>query len=315
MQAVWRFYRRRVELLLSPIYQRLLDDREAVGRVTGLILENVRCRADDQRVELAHDCLVLGGVVELGEHVTHCFQTCALLVVGLDNGPGAVSYTHLDVYKRQLFACVAHGHQGVHGFARLREGHNQGLLVHDRVAVAELVGELNLGGDTAPAVSYTHLDVYKRQAQGRVKVGGGGVQPGDEGGFDTVGTQLQGLVDVHETEHVGAGGQSGTSHRVGTVAVGVRLDDGDEHAGANQLLEAAHVVLDGVEVNVRGAFLTLGGAGRAVQRCGLLLGGVGHVRRGLSRGGFFRGPPRGGRSVLNSRPPDVRKSCRDTLGG
>ena len=49
-----------------------------------------------------------------------------------------------------LFACVAHGHQGVHGFARLREGHNQGLLVHDRVAVAELVGELNLGGDTAP---------------------------------------------------------------------------------------------------------------------------------------------------------------------
>ena len=49
-----------------------------------------------------------------------------------------------------LFACVAHGHQGVHGFAGLREGHNQGLLVHDRVAVAELVGELNLGGDTAP---------------------------------------------------------------------------------------------------------------------------------------------------------------------
>ena len=73
------------------------------------------------------------------------------------------------------------------------------------------------------------------------------------------------------------------------MAVGVRLDDGDKHAGANQLLEAAHVVFDGVEVNVRGAFLVFGGAGRAVQRCDMLLGGVGHIRRGLSHGGSFVG--------------------------
>ncbi len=46
---------------------RLLDDGEAVGRVARLILEDIRCGANDQRVELAHDCLVLGGVVELGE--------------------------------------------------------------------------------------------------------------------------------------------------------------------------------------------------------------------------------------------------------
>ena len=38
-----------------------------------------------------------------------------------------------------LFACVAHCHQGVHGFTGLRECHDEGLLVHDGVAVAELV--------------------------------------------------------------------------------------------------------------------------------------------------------------------------------
>lgn len=41
MQAIWRLYRRKVELLLSLISQRLLDDGEAVGGVTGLVLEDV----------------------------------------------------------------------------------------------------------------------------------------------------------------------------------------------------------------------------------------------------------------------------------
>ena len=51
-----------------------------------------------------------------------------------------------------LFACVAHCHQGVHGFAGLRECHDEGLLVHDGVTVTELVCELNLGGDAAPVL-------------------------------------------------------------------------------------------------------------------------------------------------------------------
>ena len=226
-------------------------------------------------------------------------------------GHGQVAEDSLHADQALAFQLGGAGHEGRPLFDRGAVAAQAGIgrQMHD----GALAGAFGGGGNRLQVPAGDAQ--ANALAQGRVKVGGGGVQPGDEGGFDTVGTQLQGLVDVHETEHVGAGGQSGTSHRVGTVAVGVRLDDGDEHAGANQLLEAAHVVLDGVEVNVRGAFLTLGGAGRAVQRCGLLLGGVGHVRRGLSRGGFFRGPPRGGRSVLNSRPPDVRKSCRDTLGG
>ena len=56
----------------------------------------------------------------------------------------AVSYTHLDVYKRQMPAWAA--------TATLRQG-SRGQ------AVTELQQNLN-------AVSYTHLDVYKRQARG-----------------------------------------------------------------------------------------------------------------------------------------------------
>ena len=51
-----------------------------------------------------------------------------------------------------LLAGVTHRHEGIHGLAGLRESHNQGLLVHDGVAVAELMSELDLGGDTAPVL-------------------------------------------------------------------------------------------------------------------------------------------------------------------
>ena len=56
---------------------------------------------------------------------------------------GAVSYTHLDVYKRQLQLCRL-GHDGSQLF---RRGH---------------VG-LGFPLDLFAPVSYTHLDVYKRQ--------------------------------------------------------------------------------------------------------------------------------------------------------
>ena len=51
----------------------------------------------------------------------------------------AVSYTHLDVYKRQIFCGAAEGHE-------------------------QLAAPL-AGADGLMPVSYTHLDVYKRQIQ------------------------------------------------------------------------------------------------------------------------------------------------------
>ena len=71
----------------------------------------------------------------------------------------AVSYTHLDVYKRQIqrgvkFPCDALFRDGrlIAWLCPCREQAN--LLVRDGVELA---------ADVYP-VSYTHLDVYKRQA-------------------------------------------------------------------------------------------------------------------------------------------------------
>ena len=50
-------------------------------------------------------------------------------------GINAVSYTHLDVYKRQPLMCIEHGLGKAAGFEQAE----------------------------AQPVSYTHLDVYKRQ--------------------------------------------------------------------------------------------------------------------------------------------------------
>ena len=51
-------------------------------------------------------------------------------------GVGAVSYTHLDVYKRQGY----------------------------KLAVNKLKDDIGMKTDGLESVSYTHLDVYKRQA-------------------------------------------------------------------------------------------------------------------------------------------------------
>ncbi len=53
---------------------------------------------------------------------------------------------------RALFAGVAQGHQGVHGLAGLGDGDDQGALVEDRVAVAELAGQLGLAGQPGPVL-------------------------------------------------------------------------------------------------------------------------------------------------------------------
>ena len=63
-----------------------------------------------------------------------------------------VSYTHLDVYKRQ-----AYSRRGV-SFCADRAGAEK---VHRQQGGAG--GKAGREADTGRAVSYTHLDVYKRQ--------------------------------------------------------------------------------------------------------------------------------------------------------
>ena len=59
----------------------------------------------------------------------------------------SVSYTHLDVYKRQVI-----------GFASEGSEHGQ-----DNIEEAMKIAEMK--GLKAVPVSYTHLDVYKRQQE------------------------------------------------------------------------------------------------------------------------------------------------------
>ena len=55
-------------------------------------------------------------------------------------------------HPRPLRACVPDRHQGVGGLARLADRDDEGVLGQDRVAVAELVGELDLARDAGPVL-------------------------------------------------------------------------------------------------------------------------------------------------------------------
>ena len=70
---------------------------------------------------------------------------------GRDSGP--VSYTHLDVYKRQIQNWAAAGAD----FTRFAACHNYYPKPYTGLSL-----------DRVKAVSYTHLDVYKRQTLGIV---------------------------------------------------------------------------------------------------------------------------------------------------
>ena len=71
----------------------------------------------------------------------------------------AVSYTHLDVYKRQLEDCERDLLDAVAGIAALGEEKAK-LVWEDTVSWEELV---DMDAEEIYPVSYTHLDVYKRQ--------------------------------------------------------------------------------------------------------------------------------------------------------
>ena len=66
-----------------------------------------------------------------------------------------VSYTHLDVYKRQVQEQIQE---------------MMGLIQRPQCGAA------GVDGDRGIAVSYTHLDVYKRQLCGHVQSAGGLIQ-------------------------------------------------------------------------------------------------------------------------------------------
>ena len=69
--------------------------------------------------------------------------------VGVDDGQDLTA----------LLTGMAHGLDGVHGLAGLGDGHGEGLLADDGVAVAELVGEFDLHGDAAPVLDGVLGDV------------------------------------------------------------------------------------------------------------------------------------------------------------
>ena len=65
-----------------------------------------------------------------------------------------VSYTHLDVYKRQFEYIITGKH-------KCRQGGSDVCVCHVRVGVGNFLKQCIIVRQIA--VSYTHLDVYKRQ--------------------------------------------------------------------------------------------------------------------------------------------------------
>ena len=126
--------------------------------------------------------------------------TGARLAVAGFRKPGlnSVFYTHLDVYKRQLQHTAPH-HEPGGEHDRSRRRHRAGYQVVTREAVHSQRSPYRLRSApgcrpaipaAAAPVSYTHLDVYKRQGQGAADRL---LRPVDVG--DPVGDAPQGLGD------------------------------------------------------------------------------------------------------------------------
>ena len=69
----------------------------------------------------------------------------------------AVSYTHLDVYKRQL---LGHG-----GAGKTTVAEAMALITGVTKRMGKVADGNTISDYDKEAVSYTHLDVYKRQQQ------------------------------------------------------------------------------------------------------------------------------------------------------
>ena len=71
---------------------------------------------------------------------------------------GPVSYTHLDVYKRQVQKFGGSSVADAESIKRVAK-----RIVDTKEQGNEVTVVVSAMGDTTDAVSYTHLDVYKRQ--------------------------------------------------------------------------------------------------------------------------------------------------------
>ena len=83
---------------------------------------------------------------------------------GSGSSSSSVSYTHLDVYKRQILAATEEEVEAVHAGLRAYNRNYCPDAEDLSRAVRDEAGRVVAGTDS---VSYTHLDVYKRQAPSR----------------------------------------------------------------------------------------------------------------------------------------------------
>ena len=75
----------------------------------------------------------------------------------------AVSYTHLDVYKRQLLVGGVLSGGGFYGSRKMDRMQRLEQARAEQAAVPQPETQAASEADYYKAVSYTHLDVYKRQ--------------------------------------------------------------------------------------------------------------------------------------------------------
>ena len=88
-------------------------------------------------------------------------------VIIIDNGSVAVSYTHLDVYKRQAYKAYVTINRTIPLILIVVMVANlyfdTGMMAVVVLALVWMLAQFTYTGNCVKTVSYTHLDVYKRQ--------------------------------------------------------------------------------------------------------------------------------------------------------
>ena len=146
-------------------------------------------------------------------------------------GALTVSYTHLDVYKRQGQR-LAQGRRGLrrsHG----DDGHASAMLVLETQGFFEREQVVGVDDRRYAPVSYTHLDVYKRQQQAAAESWPRRKQAAVfrvNGQFGTVGGETSSQRGRHRTGEIAAecrGAEQQDFRLVRIDEIGQRLGEGD----------------------------------------------------------------------------------------